>query len=176
MRFYFRFLASRQDQLALGIQDQALAEISTHMIDFIGKYTWEELCREWTPRASAAGELPYLPDKVGSAWNTAAQVDVVGINSMQKTLILGECKWKATPNDRKSIADLIEEKARKIVPNRGKWKVYFLGFSRAGWTSGAVAYQKQINQQPVVGPNWSSSGMRLVELDQLDRDLERWTR
>lgn len=100
------------------------------MIDFIGKYTWEELCREWTRRAGAAGELPYLPDKVGSAWNAAAQVDVVGINSMQKTLILGECKWTATPNDRKSIADLIEEKARKIVPNRGKWKVFFLGFSR----------------------------------------------
>ncbi|MFZ1043641.1 MAG: ATP-binding protein [Anaerolineales bacterium] len=176
LRFYFRFLASRQEQLALRIQDQALAEITRHMIDFIGKYTWEELCREWTRRAGAAGELPYLPDKVGSAWNAAAQVDVVGINSMQKTLILGECKWTATPNDRKSIADLIEEKARKIVPNRGKWKVFFLGFSRGGWTAGAVAYQNQINQRPVAGSNWISTGMRLVELDQLDRDLEQWTR
>lgn len=85
LRFYFRFLASRQDQLALRIQDQALAEISRHMIDFIGKYTWEELCREWTSRAGVAGALPCLPNEVGSAWNAAAQVDVVGINSMEKS-------------------------------------------------------------------------------------------
>ena len=77
---------------------------------------------------------------------------------------------------RKSIADVIEEKARKVVPNHGKWTVYSLGFSRVGWTSGAVAYQKQITQEPVVGLNWSSSGMRLVGLNQLDRDLEQWTR
>ena len=175
LRFYFRFLASRQDQLALGIQDQALAEISRHMIDFIGKYTWEELCREWTLRAGAAGSLPYLPDRVGSAWNATAQVDVVGINAMEKTLILGECKWTTTPNDRKAISELIEQKAAKIIPARGKWKVIFLGFSRSGWTSGARAYQTQINQQPVAGPNWVSTGLRLLELNQVDQDLAGWT-
>ena len=175
LRFYFRFLAGRQDQLALGIQDQALAEISKHMIDFIGKYTWEELCREWTLRAGATGALPYLPDTVGSAWNAAAQVDVVGINSMEKTLFLGECKWTTTANDRKSISDLIEQKAAKIVPARGKWKVYFLGFSRSGWTSGAQAYQAQINKQPVSGSNWVSTGLRLLELQQIDQDLVSWT-
>ena len=176
LRFYYRFLAGRQEQLALRIQDQALAEISKHMIDFIGKYTWEELCREWTLRAGAAGELPYLPDEVGSTWNATAQVDVVGINSMEKTLILGECKWTSTPNDRRSIADLIEAKAPRTVPKHGKWKVFFLGFSRGGWTSGAIAYQNQINRKPVTGSNWVSTGMRLVELDKLDRDLAKWTR
>ncbi|HUH98670.1 MAG TPA: ATP-binding protein [Anaerolineales bacterium] len=176
LRFYFRFLAGRQDQLALGIQDQALAEISKHMINFIGQYTWEELCREWTLRAGAAKELPFLPDKVGSAWNTEAQVDVVGINSMNKTLILGECKWTTTPNDRRPVAELIEEKAPNIIPTRGKWKVFFLAFSRGGWTSGARAYQIEISKQPVAGQNWISTGLRLVELDQLDQDLARWSR
>lgn len=175
LRFYFRFLAGRQDQLALGIQDQALAEISKPMIDFIGKYTWEELCREWTLRAGAAHELPILPDTVGSAWSAAAQVDVVGINSMEKTLIMGECKWTATPRERSAISDLIEEKAAQIVPKRGKWHVFFLGFSRSAWTAGARAYQSRINEQPVTGANWASTGMHLVELDQVDKDLTRWT-
>lgn len=176
LRFYFRFLADRQDQLALGAQDIALAEINRHMIDFIGKYTWEELCREWVLRAGALRALPMVADHVGSAWNSKVQVDVVGINSMEKTLILGECKWTLSSNERKVMAELVEEKAAKIIPARGKWKVYFLGYSRSGWTSGALAYQQEINRQPVQGENWVSVGLRLVTLDELDNNLTRWTR
>ncbi|MBN2499621.1 MAG: ATP-binding protein [Anaerolineales bacterium] len=175
LRFYFRFLESRQEQLALNIQKQALAEINKHMIDFIGTYTWEELCREWTLRAGAAGELPFLSDTVGSGWNRAAQVDVVGYNSMEKTLILGECKWTRTPNNRKPIVDLIEKKAKNIIPAQGDWQVAFIGFSRAGWTSGAISYLEEINRQPPSGPNWRAYAAQLIDLDQLDRDLQIWT-
>jgi AAA+ ATPase superfamily predicted ATPase len=174
LRFYFRFLADRQDQLALGAQDIALAEITRHMIDFIGRYTWEELSREWVVRAGALGALPVRADHVGSAWNSKVQVDVVGINSMEKTLILGECKWTLSSNDRKVMAELVEERAAKVIPARGRWKVYFLGFSRSGWTSGALAYQQEVNKQQVQGENWVSTGMRLVTLDELDGDLTKW--
>lgn len=176
LRFYFRFLADRQDQLALGAQEIALAEINRHLIDFIGKYTWEELCREWVLRAGASNALPIMADEVGSAWNSKAQVDVVGINTMEKTLILGECKWTLSQNDRKVMVELVEEKAALIIPPKGKWKVFFLGFSRSGWTSGAQAYQEEINGQPVHGENWISAGMRLITVDELDHDLASWTK
>ncbi len=176
LRFYYRFLADRQDQLALGAQETALAEITRHMIDFIGKYTWEELCREWLLRAGTQGALPMMPDHVGSAWNSKVQVDVVGINRMEKTLILGECKWTLSENERKVMVELVAEKAAKIIPAEGKWKVYFMGFSRCGWTSGALAYRDEINQQPVRGENWVSNGMRLVTLDELDDTLANWTK
>ena len=64
----------------------------------------------------------------------------------------------------KVIADLIEERAARIIPARGKWRVYFLGFSRSGWTASALAYQREINQHPVQGENWESIGLRLVTL------------
>lgn len=176
LRFYFRFLSDRQDQLALGAQDIALAEINRHMIDFIGRYTWEELCREWVLRAGTLEALPMMSDHVGSAWNSKSQVDVVGINSMEKKLVLGECKWTLSSNERKVMAELVEEKAAKIIPIEGKWKVYFLGFSRSGWTSGAQAYQEEINRQPVQGKNWASTGMRLITLNELDHDMAQWTK
>ncbi len=175
LRFYYRFLAGRQEQLAFGIQEQGLAEITRHMIDFIGTYTWEEICREWVLRAGAAGSLPYLPDKVGSAWNARAQVDVVGINSMEKTIILGECKWTMNPTDRKVMFELVEEKAALIIPAVGNWKVYFLGFSRSGWTSGAMLYQDEINKKPLSGANWVSTGMQLIDLERLDADMAELT-
>lgn len=176
LRFYYRFLADRQDQLALGAQDIALAEINRHLIDFIGKYTWEELSREWALRAGTLGLLPVRPDHVGSAWNAKAQVDVVGINTREKTILLGECKWTLSANDRKVMKELVEEKAGRVVPSQGKWKVHFLGFSRSGWTAGAQTYQEEIDRQPVRGENWVSVGMKLLTLNDLDRDLALWTR
>jgi AAA+ ATPase superfamily predicted ATPase len=175
LRFYFRFLDKRQDQIALGIQDQALAEISRHMIDFIGTYTWEELCREWTIRAGAKAALPFMPDLVGSAWNPHAQFDVAGINRMEKTLILGECKWGQTATGRPILIDLVK-KADQIVPHQGQWQVLFLGFSRGGWATGACAYQEDVERNPISGDNWRSAGMRLLSLSQVDDDLEKWSR
>ena len=175
LRFYFRFLAGRQHQFALKIQDQALAEISRHLIDFIGTYTWEELCREWVLRAGALGTLPFMPDDVGSAWNRTVQIDVVGMNSMEKTLILGECKWTLEAMPRKVIAELVAEKAARIVPEQGSWRVYFVGFSRSGWSSGALAYKKEIEQRPPVGKNWVCAGLRLLALNQVDEDLAAWS-
>ncbi|MCB2160685.1 ATP-binding protein [bacterium] len=175
LRFYYRFLADRQEQFALGIQEQALAEISKHMVNFIGTYTWEELCREWTLRAGAAGILPFLPDKVGSIWNGSAQVDVAGLNSMEKTLILGECKWTRSASGRKIMTSLVEEKASQVIPKKGDWKVFFVGFSRAGWTSSALEYQDESNQQLPAGTNWKTAGMLLIDLKRFDQDMKNWT-
>lgn len=175
LRFYFRFLESRQSQFSLKIQEQALAEITRHLLDFIATHTWEELCREWTLRAGAMGELPFLPDQVGSAWNREVQIDVVGLNRMEKTILLGECKWSVREIDRNVMVELVEEKAARIIPQEGQWRVYFLGFARSGWSRAAQAYRDEINRRSVAGNNWASAGMRLVTLEALDTDLRKWS-
>jgi hypothetical protein len=110
-----------------------------------------------------------------SAWNSTVQIDVAGINTMEKTLILGECKWTTSPVDRDVLAKLVEEKTQKILPSKGKWRVFFLGFSRSGWTEEAILYQKELEKRKYNGETWQSVGMRLVDLNQLDQDLEQWS-
>ena len=173
LRFYYRFLEKRLDQIALGIQEPALAEITRHMIDFIGQHTWEELCREWVLRSGTRNVLPFMPDQVGRAWNKKVEIDVAGINSMEKTMILGECKWGQTASDRPILKTLVE-KTDQVVPTQGKWRVYFLGFSRSGWTSGAKAFEDEMNSTPLSGSNWQSAGMSLLDLDQVSRNLADW--
>ena len=129
------------------------------MIDFIGTHTWEELGREWTLRAGGKGEIPFLPDQVGSAWNTSTQIDVAGINRMEKILILGECKWGQTASERPVLSSSID-KAARIVPPQGKWQIYFLGFSRSGWTNGAHSYREQVERAPPSGKNWRPGSLR----------------
>jgi len=173
LRFYFRFLSDKQDQLALGMKDIVLAQIKTHLPKFIAQYTWPELCREWTVHASEAGELPFMADVVGGAWNADIHIDVVGINSTDKTLIQGDCLWTSSVTGPEHIEKLIKEKTAKFIPHESKWRVFIIGFSSGGWTEKANRYQEQVNHQPIVGANWQSSGMRLVNLNQIDQDLRR---
>jgi hypothetical protein len=132
------------------------------------------LCREWLLRASGRKILPFLPDQVGSAWNREVQIDVVGINPMQKTLILGECKWDRHPIASDILMNLIG-KTEKIVPKEGQWKVFFLGFARQGWTPDAQNLADSIKTAKIGGTNWQATGMLLRNLEQVDAELDAWT-
>ncbi len=174
LRFYYRFLARRQSQLALGLNEQALEEIKRHLLDFIGTYTWEELCQEWLLRSTGRNRLPFLPDQVGGAWTRKAQVDVVGINSMEKTLILGECKWSPKVMDQDVVDNLIQ-KSTEFVPSEGRWQVYYLGFARGGWSNEALAFSRMFKKAAIQGENWQAVGISLLNLSQVDQDLKDWS-
>ena len=143
------------------------------MPDFIGAHTWEEVCREWVLRASNRGVLPLYPDDVQSAWAKDVNIDVVGVNSMRRHMILGECKWTKDPMDVGALKGLVE-KAKLAVPDRDDWQVYFLGFSKSGFTHEAEKFTKQIFKAQPAGFQWRIAGCLLVDLDRLDQDLADW--
>ncbi len=174
LRFYYRFIHSRLTQLEIGEIDQTLEELQKHMVDFIGTYTWEEICREWTIRASNRGLIPLYPDFVESDWGKDYQVDVVGINTMKKHLILGECKWIHERGKPNVLQELVEKKAPMVVPASGIWQVFFLGFSREGWNENAVDYARDVAHIRPAGAHWKTEGIRLLALADLDADLHEW--
>jgi uncharacterized protein len=173
LRFYFRFLLERQGQLAFGGRKQAMEDIRRSLPGFIASYTWTEICREWVGWAGKAGELPCNPHMIGGAWTADAQVDVAALDPEHKILILGDCWWTETPIDLLQITELVNDKTEKIIPRDGEWKVFFLGFSRSGWTEEALVFQEQLNRQALAGVNYLTCGMRLVDLDQIDDNLRR---
>jgi AAA+ ATPase superfamily predicted ATPase len=173
LRFYFRFIAGRASQLALFEPDQALAEYDRHMPDFIGAHTWEEICREWVLRASNRGVLPLYPDDVQSAWAKDVNIDVVGVNRMRRHMILGECKWTEGPMNEGALKGLVE-KAKLAVPDKEDWQVYFLGFSKSGFTRQAEEFAQDVAKAQPAGSRWAIAGCRLVDLPHLDRDLAKW--
>ena len=171
---YYRFISNHQSQLDLGVEKQTIAEIQRHLVDFIGKHTWEEICREWVLRASAEGKLPFLVDQVGSVWqHQQYQIDVVGINTREKTLLLGECKWLQAPAGRSVLSALLEKTAQ-AVPSNGKWRVMLVGFSRRGWTQPAINLATEVASQMPEGDNWQIVDVQLVDLPEIDADFTRW--
>ncbi|HSH05715.1 MAG TPA: ATP-binding protein [Anaerolineae bacterium] len=174
LRFFYRFLSAYQSKLALGQHQAILDQIQEGLENFIQANTWQELCQIWLLMASAQGEIPLPIAEVGSEWAKKYVVDVVGVEDNSKTLVLGDCYWQSEPLTVAAIEELID-KTNHIVPSRqGKWEVYYLVFSAHGWTSEVEAQAKAI---ALAGQKrrWQVAGIRLINLDQLDQDLIRWS-
>lgn len=155
LRFYFRFLANHQDAIAMGRVQAVWQQIQRHMVDFIGTHTFEELCREWVARLGDRGQLPFIPQRVGSFWSGRAQVDVVAINWMDREILLGEVKWTRQRVGKRVVTGLIE-KTPMVLPE-GEWRVHHAFFARAGFTDEARAA--------------SADSALFVDLERIDDDL-----
>jgi AAA+ ATPase superfamily predicted ATPase len=158
LRFYFRFIAPNRNMLEQGLRNRLWDLIAEGLRAFVGGTAFEEVCRSWTLQQAASGQLPFIPDAVGSHWSKDAQVDVVAINWRKKSILLGECKWGLESVGRNVIRDLID-KTSLVIPGND-WRVYYVFFARTGFTDAAQAEAKTVNAQT-------------VDLTRLDFDLRK---
>ena len=139
MRFYYRFIHPNQHLIEQGLHDWLWQLTSEQLRAFIGTHAFEELCQEWILTQARSGQLPIIPERVGSHWAPDAQIDVVAINWRLRQILLGEAKWTGNPINRKIVRDLIA-KTPLVVPDEGEgWQVHYAFFSRSGFTEAAVA-------------------------------------
>lgn len=175
LRFYYRFLAAFQSKLALGQQQQTLHAIEEALPQFIEANTWQELSRTWLLEASANGVLPVPVENVGSEWKRNFMVDVVGLDNKSKSIVLGDCFWREEPVGLESIQDLVR-KTSSALPDSSEWNVYYIIFSASGWTTEAEEKAQSIIDSAALRRRrgWCPAGLRLVDLNRLDHDLDRW--
>lgn len=172
LRFYYHFISAFQAKLALGEQDEVLAAIREGLPQFLERYTWPELCREWLLRASAQGEFPVPIEDMGDSWLRNVNVEIVGLNQANHQLVLGVCQWRDIPGDAEAIIQLATE-TEAFLPSKGKWNVHFVGFANNGWQPDV----KEKAERAVIkmgNKNWQFGGLHLLDLEQLDRDLTQW--
>jgi AAA+ ATPase superfamily predicted ATPase len=174
LRFYYHFLAAHQAQLVIGAQEQALRKIEQTLPMFIESNTWQELCSEWLLHASGHGEIPLPVEEVGSSWTRSYTFDLVGINRPERSLVLGSCSWQSMPVDASVLRSLVA-RTSATVPDDEDWSVYYLGFAQNGWTEGAHDLASDLAKRQVTGDNWQSVGIRLLDLEEVDADLLRWS-
>jgi AAA+ ATPase superfamily predicted ATPase len=74
LRFYYRFLETHLAQITRGAYKVVWQTIERHWRAFVGTHTYEELCREWVFAAAETGQLPFLPQQVGSHWSATEQM------------------------------------------------------------------------------------------------------
>lgn len=178
LRFYYHFLAAYQSKLALGAQEELLADIREKMPQFAQAYTWRELCAEWILRASLAGDLPVSVERVGGFWQRNQEVDLCSIDRIECSLVLATCLWNDRPAGLATLAEMIAQTGL-VVPEDDErtWNVYYIGFSTTGWEEGVQASCESLANSQAEGHNrWRSMGVRLLDLNDVDASLQQWAR
>jgi AAA+ ATPase superfamily predicted ATPase len=175
LRFFYRFMSAYQSKLALGQTQEMLELIQQGLPFFIENNSWKELCREWLLFSSAKGQIPVPVEEVGSEWAKNFNVDVVGISNSENSLVLGDCYWGDSPMGLIALDNLVR-KTPTIIPKKdGEWAVYYTAFSASGWTDEAHAKAEELLAENGRRRRWRPVGIRLLDLEEVDHDLVRWS-
>lgn len=140
LRFYHRFLAPQLHFIARGAYSSVWRTIERHWRAFVGATTFEELCREWVYAAAEMGQLPFLPQRVGSHWSATEQIDVVAVNWDEAGVLYGECKWRreSALNEGEVKKLFLRAERVQLTTRSGRpLQPHYLFFSRAGFTGPA---------------------------------------
>jgi uncharacterized protein len=166
MQFYYRFLVPHLAKIERGYLDVVIDQISQDLRAFIGTYTFEELCREWTLAAGVSGILNFEPEIVGSYWQQyrgqGVQLDVVAANQRQKQLLIGEVKWGKDPVSRAILTDLLKRSQRMPQTAEG-WQVQYILFSREGFTSAAEETARELGVKLVTLQDMEKTFLQIYE-------------
>jgi len=155
LRFWFRYVHPNRSALDLGLADAVLAQrIRPTWEQFMGA-VWEEAAREYVAGQAALGQLPFLPERIGSWWSPEGEIDVLAVSAAESAALLGECKWSTQAVGTNILADL-REKAAMLQAREGWQQVYYWLFARSGYT-------------PALRDQAHAFGVRLVEPAELLR-------
>jgi AAA+ ATPase superfamily predicted ATPase len=101
LRFWFRFLMPNRSSLEQGdtesVRDAIVESLPTHV-----SWAFEDVCRQ----AVRTPAFPVACSRIGRWWYGEDEVDVVGLDEGTETLLLGECKWTATPVSSEVLSSL----------------------------------------------------------------------
>ena len=130
-RFWFRFVHPNRTLLERGGAQVALDRLIGPQLDAFTALVFEEICHQFLWRVWLAGELPFLPLRIGGWWRASEEIDAVTVG--QDSAMLVECKWTSRPIGIDILRNL-ERKAALISRELDSRRLYLGLCARSGFT------------------------------------------
>ena len=141
LRFWFRYVYPYKGELELDNIQISLDELNKDFREKFVAFAYEDICKEIFAKLCSDKKIDFTPSKIGSYWlndkSGNTQIDVMAVDTVNKRLFAGECKYHNQPID----ADVYFELVKK-VDNSSEIKSAFKGytviygvFSKSGFTS-----------------------------------------
>ena len=110
--FWYTFVMPTVQDIEAGAGELVAHNIPDAVLStYLGR-RFEEACREWLVTEALAGRLPFPAASFGSWWGTdpsaheQADIDVVAGERYSRRALVGECKWRTSPNEAGAIETL----------------------------------------------------------------------
>lgn len=140
LRFWFRYVYPYKGELELDNTQISLDELDKDFKEKFVAFAYEDICKEIFARLCSDKAIDFTPSKIGSYWlndkSGNTQIDVMAVDTVNKRLFAGECKYHNQPIDADVYFELI-----KKVDNSTEIKSVFKGytviygiFSKSGFT------------------------------------------
>lgn len=143
LRFYFSCIQPFISLLEQGRNQRLLDIIKEKFNTYVARNGFEELCRRYITTIGDSGNLSFIPDDIGRIWNRNVEIDIAAINTKDKHLLLGECKWTNTKVNENILKEL-KTKSLKLR-NIKTYTITYALFSKSGFTKGLKAIAKEEN-------------------------------
>ena len=142
--FWYKFIPNAISVIEMGQGEKYYKKVvKPQMHSYMGS-VFEEMCRYYTLEKGIQGEYGSFLTKTGTWWGVeqltdaegkkytqSADIDVVGISSVDKSAVIGECKFKNEKID-KEIYETLLRRSKLLSDNYHV--VCFLLFSLSGFT------------------------------------------
>ena len=142
LRFWFRYVQPHMGSLELGLASAIMDQrVHPTFNSYVGQ-GFEEAARAHVARLAHSGELPFLPERIGSWWDRDAEIDIAAVSDTERSIMLGECKWTSRPVGVNIWRDLRVKAQDSSFAQRFE-HIHYVLFSKKGFTSAMRAEAKE---------------------------------
>ena len=128
LRFWFRYVYPYKGELEIDNMQISLDELDKDFKEKFVAFAYKDICKEIFARLCSDKAIDFTSSKIGSYWlndkSGNTQIDVMAVDTVNKRLFAGECKYHNQPID----ADVYFELVKK-VDNSSEIKSAFKGYT-----------------------------------------------
>lgn len=129
--FWYRFVQRNLDSVELDAGELVARDLMAgeEMPAYVGHW-FESICLQWVVAQAKTGALPFAPTRFGRWWGTDTQareqtdIDVVASNERTGQLLVGECKWRGTFDETRTMGELVH-RGGLVGDYESVWHVLF---------------------------------------------------
>lgn len=140
LRFYFSFIFPNNSLIKGHSYDTLFTQHGETLIQLVAK-SYEDTSNEFIQEAIKQGVLPHF-EQMGRWWDKNTEIDLVGLNKAENSILFVETKWNTKPLDTDVLDDL-KRKAKKLEWGKKRRKEYYALVAKGGFNDRLVKRSKK---------------------------------
>lgn len=142
LRFYFSFIFPYKSLINGGSYEGLFTRHEDILTSLIAK-AYEDASLEFIQMAIQNGSLPHF-EEFGRWWDKDTEIDLVGLNQTDNTMLFVETKWNAKPIGTE-VLNTLKKKSQQVQWGKRNRKEYYALIAKGGFTDQLIETAKKDN-------------------------------